>query len=123
MGHLITSMSASVLIIYLAVQFRLKQRAFHREAAYLMTIFGILSFYFAWKYGFALQFSLNTADLHNIFGFLSLGLSLFPMILRPGGKLKLHCRIATTAAFFAILSIITGIMAYGHHILRIFGME
>jgi len=122
-GHFLTSITASILIIYLAIQFRMKQRKFHKEIAYLMAMFGLLSLYFSWEYGFALQLSLNLTNMHNVFGFLSLALSLFPVIVRPGGKHRIHCRVATAAAMFAILSILTGIIVYQHLILNILGMK
>lgn len=122
-GHILTSVAASVLIIYLAIQFRLKQRKFHKEVAYLMAFLGILSLYFAWQYGFAIQVSFNAISMHNIFGFVSLALSLIPVAIKPGGKHRLHCRIATAAAIFAVLSIVTGIIGYQHLILNVFGMR
>lgn len=120
-GHILTATIASILIIYLAVQFRLKKKEFHKEAAYLMAVFGILSLYYSLLYGFTLKFSLDLIDIHNISGFAALILSLVPMFVKPGGKNKLHCRIATASAVFAIISLITGIISYQHLIFRIFG--
>jgi threonine/homoserine efflux transporter RhtA len=122
LAHIITSTIASILIIYLAIQLRVKQKFLHKEIAYLMGVFGILSFYFAWNYGFELKISTDPRDMHNLIGFLSLGLSLIPIFVKPGDKYRLHCRIATAAALFAILSIVSGIIAYQHMVSKIFGI-
>jgi len=123
LAHMITAIVSAILIIYLAIQFRIKQKILHKEIAYLMAVFGILSLYFSFVYGFSLKISTEMKDLHNIFGFIALGLSLIPIAVKPGGKYKLHCRLATVAALFAILSIITGFLAYTNLIYKIIGIS
>ncbi|MEM3369664.1 MAG: hypothetical protein QXE90_02305 [Candidatus Micrarchaeia archaeon] len=117
--HILTSLFSSILIVYLAIQFRMKQKKFHKEIAYIMAITGLASLYFSWQYGFVISLNADIRNIHYITGFLALILSLLPILIKPGGKMKLHCRIATAAAVFAIVSIITGIIGYQDMIINI----
>ncbi|MEM3408438.1 MAG: hypothetical protein QXF07_01940 [Candidatus Micrarchaeia archaeon] len=117
--HILTSLVSSILIVYLAIQFRIKQKKFHKEIAYIMAITGLASLYFSWQYGFVISLNADIKNIHYITGFLALILSLLPILIKPGGKMKLHCRIATAAAVFAIVSIITGIIGYQDMIINI----
>jgi hypothetical protein len=110
-AHLITAVISALLIIVLAIQLKLKKFKFHRQIAYVMAATGILSLVFSYLIGIRLSFG-NMVGLHNIVGFAALCLSLLPIFIKAKGG-KLHCYIGYAAAFFAILSIITGFLAYG----------
>ncbi len=117
--HMATSLISSILIVYLGIQFMLKQKKFHKEIAYIMAITGLASLYFAWQYGFIISLSMEVRNIHYISGFAALILSLMPIVIKSCEKMKLHCRIATAAAIFAIVSIITGIIGYQDMIINI----
>lgn len=117
--HIITSLVSSILIIYLVVQFRIKQKKFHKEIAYLMAFTGLASLYFSWQYGFIISLGTDMRNIHYITGFLALFLSLLPMVIKSGEKMKLHCRIATASAVFAVISIVSGFLGYQDMIVNI----
>lgn len=115
-GHLITAMVSAILIIVLAIQLHIKKFKFHKEIAYVMAATGILSLVFSYLIGITLSPGTMVGS-HNIAGFASLGFSLLPLLIKARGN-KTHCYLGYVAAFFAILSIITGFLAYGSVIFK-----
>lgn len=110
-AHLITAVISALLIIVLAIQLHIRRFKFHRQIAYIMAATGILSLIFSYLIGISLSPGTMVGS-HNIAGFASLGFSLLLLFIRAKGG-KMHCYIGYIAAFFAILSIITGFLAYG----------
>ncbi|MBI5229497.1 hypothetical protein HY991_05270 [Candidatus Micrarchaeota archaeon] len=115
--HTLSSIIAAFLIIWLAVGSALQKTRLHKQIAYAMAASGIISLVFSLAYGFS--FSLTLRGIHHTFGFISLGLSLVPFLVKHS-KNRLHCNLAYMAAAFAVLSIITGIIAYWSVIASLF---
>ncbi|GEM_PF-6816646 len=107
-GHAVASAISALLIIVLAAQLRLKRMQYHRQIAYAMAFFGVAGLLFSLLAGF--RFTPDIYGAHNASGFVALGLSLAPMLVRS--KDGLHCKLAYAAAFFAVVATITGVLAY-----------
>lgn len=110
--HLISSVIAGLLIIYLSISCRLKKK-YHKELSIIMALSGIVSLISACLYGFTLEFSFNLVNIHNWIGMTSLILSLLPFIRYLTRTSEWHYLIGDLAAVFATVSIITGFIAYG----------
>ncbi|MEM3399727.1 MAG: hypothetical protein QXP42_02760 [Candidatus Micrarchaeia archaeon] len=116
--HSITAVSAAILILYLGVQFSMRKPQYHKEIAYFMAIAGFVSLASSFLYG--ISFDINLRGLHNLLGFASFLLSLMPFITAYFGR-QPHCALGYITAFLAVLSIISGFVAYWDVLVRFAG--
>jgi predicted heme/steroid binding protein len=122
--HFISSIISAILIIALSAQCFFKKMGYHKWIAITMVVFGIISFISSYLYGFILSIDLTMESLHNLFGFASLILSFLPFIIvYVFKKSSLHYKVSYLASFFAMLSIITGLVAYNGTMLNYFAQE
>lgn len=101
-----------LLILVLAFQGIRRDFRFHKHLSFLLVPTSIASLYGSLAFGFS--FDLSPYGLHNLFGFAAFFASIIPFAIYISRK-KLntyHCLPAYVAAIFAILALISGLIAY-----------
>ena len=111
--HTISSIIASILILWLAVACKIKRMKGHLIISIIMTIAGITSLVSSILYGFIMDFSLNWPNIHYWTGFASLILSLIPMIALITKDDRWHPKVGYAAGLMAFIALITGFIAFG----------
>ncbi|MBD3312225.1 hypothetical protein GF352_02095 [archaeon] len=110
--HTISSIIASILIIWLALSCLLKKIKGHKYISVLLLGVSIISLVSSMLYGFSINLSLTWANIHYLTGFASLILSLLPMIAFITKRDQWHYNFGYAAAVMVVVSLITGFVAF-----------
>lgn len=110
--HTISSVIASILIIWLALSCLLKRIKGHLIISLFLVLTSIVSLVSCMLYGFSLSLSLDWANIHYLTGFASLTLSLIPMLALITKNDVWHHRFGYAAAVLVVISLVTGLVAY-----------
>lgn len=122
--HTLSSIIACVFIVYLSLSCRFKfyNKLIHKWLGISVGVLGLVSLVSSLFYGFSFDLRFEPSSVHVYAGFASLILSELPFLRYVIKSSKWHYRLGDFAAFFALVSLITGFIAYWSVLLGYFSM-